>query len=684
MKRAAEPPAAFKPVLERESDAPFRPEIEGLRAVAAGLVAVFHIWLGRVSGGVDVFIVVSGFLITTSLFGEVERSGRIQFARFWSRLAGRLIPAAMLVLLAVVVASMFWLPTSRWRDTIPEVAASAAYVQNWVLAAKSVDYLAQHQVASPIQHYWALSVQGQFYLLWPMLVTLGLLAATRLKVTPRLSLLMLFGVVFALSLGYSAYITARDQPFAYFSSFARVWEFSLGALLALALPQFAPRKSLRIALGWIGLFAILSCGLILTVSRVFPGYLALWPTLAAVCIIAAGNTHSRFGVDRLLASRPMVYLGKISYGIYLWHFPILVFFRNSLAPQSIDFQTGVVIIASAVLLAAATERWLETPIRKAGLGRANAAQALALIAACAVPVGAGLALWSSQYIRLRNEARAIIAPVDDPSYPGAAALEPGFVYRGKAGVPVYPGPLAVDGDRTFADHSNCGLVADTSSMQGCTIGRRDATLTIAVVGGSHSAHWVPALEVLTRSHSWRVISFTRSNCPFHVGRETVSESEPAACHEWNEHVLAQVLRLKPDLVFTTSTRYTEEGEVVPDGYLEAWRHLGTSGIRVVAIRDNPSMAFDVSACVERSGDDHLACSRLRTDALLEPSPVSALREPPSNVAFIDLSRSFCNATHCFPTAGNVLIYRHGDHLTSTYSRTLAPMLEQELLRVLSR
>lgn len=666
------------------TDEHFRPEIEGLRAVAAMLVAVFHIWLGRVSGGVDVFIVVSGFLITTSLLGEAERSGRIQFGRFWARLAKRLAPAALLVLMAVVLASMLWLPASRWRDTIPEVVAAVAYVENWLLAAKSIDYLAQHVAVSPVQHYWALSVQGQFYLVWPLVLGLGLVAARRWNLGLRPLMLPVFGLIFMLSLYYSIFLTARDQPFAYFNSFARVWEFSVGGLLALALPWLRPGRSLRVALGWIGLLAIVSCGLVLTVSRVFPGYLALWPTLSAACIILAGTTHSPIGVDRLLASRLMVYLGRISYGIYLWHFPMLVFARNMLAPQSIGLVAGLAIIVTSILLAGATDRWLETPLRRSRSIGQGTARVVALIAACVLPVAIGVAVWSAQYIRLRDAARQIIAPMDDPSYPGARALEPGFVYDGKPGVSVYPGPFAVDGDRTFADDSGCSPSVSLVNLRECRIGPEDAELSIAVVGGSHSAHWIPALEQITRSAPWSVLSFTRSNCPFHDGNIAVSQAEASGCATWNERVLAQLHRLQPDVVFTTATRYTEDGEVVPEGYVGIWHQLGEAGIRVVAIRDNPSMGFDVSACIELKGRDKDSCSRPRHEALADPSPVTLLKERPANVQFIDLSHAFCNDSFCFPTAGNVLIYRHGDHLTSTYSRSLAPMLHREILRVLRK
>src|SRR3954468_10374672 len=251
-----------------KAPAVFRPEIEGLRAIAAILVAVFHIWLGRVSGGVDVFFVVSSFLITTGLLGHIDRRQQVDFALFWGRLIKRLVPVAYVVLCTVVVVGIILMPKSRRKDTIEQVAASAVYLENWALAFRSVDYLAQHEAVSPVQHFWALSVQGQFYVLWPLLIAGAALLARRAGIAFRPVLVAALGVIFATSLAFSVYYTAKNQPFAYFHTFARAWEFSMGALLAVAIPYLEPSRPLRVALGWLGVLAIVSCGILLQVSRV--------------------------------------------------------------------------------------------------------------------------------------------------------------------------------------------------------------------------------------------------------------------------------------------------------------------------------------------------------------------------------------------------------------------------------
>src|SRR5690625_5062052 len=216
-----------------ESGSRHRPEIEGLRAVAVVLVLVYHVWFGRVSGGVDVFLLLTGFLITGSLLRALERDGRISFSAYWSRLARRLVPAAVVVLAGILAATYLFLPPSRWSGVLEEVRAAALYHENWVLAQKAVDYLAREEALSPVQHFWSLSIQGQFYLLWPLLLALGALVAARLGTSVRRAALTAVTVVFAVSLAYSVWITGSDQPWAYFDTGARLWEPALGAVLAL-------------------------------------------------------------------------------------------------------------------------------------------------------------------------------------------------------------------------------------------------------------------------------------------------------------------------------------------------------------------------------------------------------------------------------------------------------------------
>ena len=278
-----------------------RPELQGLRAVAVALVVVYHVWFGRVSGGVDVFFVVSGFLLTGQLARTAER-GPLALGRRWIRMLGRLLPCAVVVLVATVVAGMLLLPEGRWQQTLGEVGAAAVFLENWQLAADAVDYAARSNMSSPVQHFWSLSIQGQFFLVWPLLVALVALAARGEPTRVREHLTVTTLGVFAASLMFSVALTATNQPLAYFHSLTRLWEFALGGLLALTIDNVRLPRRTRVHLGWIGLTGLLACGAVLRVGTVFPGIAALWPTGCAVLVLLAGSPAR--GGGRTGCSRP--------------------------------------------------------------------------------------------------------------------------------------------------------------------------------------------------------------------------------------------------------------------------------------------------------------------------------------------------------------------------------------------
>jgi peptidoglycan/LPS O-acetylase OafA/YrhL len=266
------------------------------------MVVTYHVWLGRVSGGVDIFLLISAFLLTLSFVRKVESGSPLNLVSHWLHLFKRLLPAAVVVILGVLAGTWAILPQSRWPEVLDQAWASLLYRQNWLLADSAVDYYAQdHSGASPLQHFWSLSIQGQVFILWP-LVFAGAAALHRMSgrvlrrvlrrpaVTYRMLLGVAFGAIFAASLAYSIEQTATNQAYAYFDPRARLWEFALGSLLALALPYLKPGRLLRVILGWGGLAAMVSCGLLLTVDRSCPGFVALWPTLAAAAIIVAGQS----------------------------------------------------------------------------------------------------------------------------------------------------------------------------------------------------------------------------------------------------------------------------------------------------------------------------------------------------------------------------------------------------------
>ncbi len=686
----------------------FRPEIEGLRAVAAALVAIYHIFLGRVSGGVDVFFVVSGFLIATSLLRQVEGGGRPDLARFLSRLMARLLPLALVVLGAVAIAAMVILPITRQSSALGEVVASALYVENWALAAKAVDYAGRDEVKSPVQHFWALSVQGQFYLVWFAFVSGTLVIAGRRRF--RMALGTVFGVVLVASLGFSILLTGANQPLAYFHTGTRLWEFAAGGLLALAIGHLeAHPRPLAPAMGWVGLALVVSCGLVLNVSTMFPGWAALWPVAGALLVLMSGGTRSRWSVDHLLGSRVFLAAGGIAYALYLVHWPILVFvqsMRDRTGPAGLF--DGLAILAVSVVLAYVGTRLVASPARTWLAARWPARRVLGAGIAC-------IALVAASGFALAGPAPADSAepPLDPALYTGAGASRPspsatihpeatpgssaGESPGGSPGgssatppptpapttdphadqVPFGPDLRTIGMDRGHFYHDGCLQELTGERLVTCTGGDRGGGTTVLVVGGSHSLHWLPAIEPVAKERGWRLVTALKADCPMSAGPFGTDDRQ-RSCGAWNRSLLDWILADPPDMVITTSTITTPQAESVPGGYVERWRELAAAGIPVIGIRDTPRAGSDRPDCLARHRDDPWACAIARSPTLDPVDPATLVDDRPSNLVLVDLSDALCPTETCPAVIGHVVVYRDGHHLSATFARTMAWMLAEVL------
>ena len=648
-----------------------RGDIQGLRAVGALLVAIFHIWIGRVSGGVDVFFVVSGFLLVGSLGREAVARGSVDVVRYAAKLAKRLLPSSLFVLVIIVLTAPLWAPGVRWDPYAKHVIAAAAYLENWYLIKFSTDYLTRTAATSPVQHYWAMAVQVQalaFFgvAMWGLAWAVGRTTIDRTKAVTGFLILM-----FAGSLAWSVIHTARDQPAAYFDTFARLWEFALGGLVALILPRLKLGEGVRLALGWLGLALIVSCGFLLQVSTVFPGYAALWPTLGAAMVLTGGLGINRFGVARLLGSRPFTWLGDRSYGLYLWHWPILLAYLTISERTVATPLAGLVIMGVSILAADLTLRFIEGPTRR--LNDAKPWRIL-IAAAAAVAVAGGVAVGWIGYTKFQARAEwARLANAE--AYPGAAAFG-----RDIPEAPVTPGPFTVRADRPELYDNGCHQSETGTATPNCVYGDPDAPYTLAVVGGSHVTQWFPALLGAVEGSEWKLMIFTKSACLF---RETPEPHEPPSCAVWNRNVMAELERIRPDAVFTTTTRGEYSADEVAPGYVARWRELEALGIPIVGMRDTPWFQFDVAECVERFGRDAARCSRARADLLSPENPTLEVTEI-EGLYPLDFSRFFCNETTCPAVVGNVMVYHDTHHFGSTYARSLAPMLRDDLMPVLDR
>lgn len=608
----------------------FRPEVQGLRALAVLMVVAYHVWLGRVSGGVDIFLLISAFLLTLSFVRKAESGQPFRLLAHWLHLFKRLLPAAVVVILGVLAGTWLILPQGRWPQVLNQAWASLFYNQNWLLADLSVDYYAQdHAGASPLQHFWSLSIQGQVFILWPLIFAASaalLSTLRRIRGLERLTypglLAVVFGAVFAVSLAYSVDQTATNQAYAYFDTRARLWEFALGSLLALGLPYFKPDRLLRVLLGWAGLAGMVSCGLLLAVDRSFPGYVALWPTLSAAAIIVAGQSGSRFGVDRLLSSRPAVALGDNSYALYLWHWPVLVLALAATGVDAPNLKQGLGIVGASIVLAILTTRFVEKPLREWHWPKLRAWRTAVVIVACGAVLAGPVAVWQTS---LTAEESATAAQPRELT-PGALALTPENGNNPAPAARTIPGPTALDNDWAGIDTPCTGANATGDPiLEGCrqALPEEPATRRIVVLGDSHAQQYLAALAPVAAARGWELVTLLMPACRF--GAE--SDTRNAECNAYNRASSAYVLEHRPDAVFTVASLTHEEApfETEVPGYLDGVKPFADAGIEIVGIRDNPRFTFNMPQCAQRNGPQAPACNPPLAESLVEPSPLENYR-----------------------------------------------------------
>jgi Predicted acyltransferases len=618
------------------------------------------VWLGRVSGGVDVFFVITGFLLTGQLARAADPGTGVVLRR-WRRTFVRLMPAAIVVLVATMIAGAAILPESRWPQTVREIVTSAVLVENWQLAADAVDYAARSNAVSVVQHFWSLSIQAQFSLLWPLAVAVLALMARNAATRHTYLTVALLGLL-AASLTYSVALTAEDQPLAYFHTMTRLWEFALGGLLALWIDRIRLAPWLRVTAGWVGVVALVACGIVLQVAAVFPGYAALWPTLCAVLVLVAGHTRLPWAADRLLASRPAQYLGDLSYGLYLWHWPVLVLHLGGGGIEGVGLVEGLTIIGVSLVLAALTHRFVERPVFGRGDARATRWCATGLI------VVLGLALCWKLAAVARNDAEGVMG---DREHPGAAAL-------GGPAVPeadLLPPLIDVYEDFVRIDEWACVPVDGFDSPHCTQPVDFEPAKRVLVVGDSHAQQLAGVLEPIAAVHRWQLSVAVRGACPFSTASDTDPDNE--TCLPWHDATLEIIDRTRPDVVVTIGTRDVRAGltESTPAGFVDAWRQVVERGIPVVAVRDNPRFDYSIPDCVAINGRNSPECGADRESVYAPDPPWTALADVPAEVRFVDIADALCDQQRCPAEVGNVLVYLDDNHISAAYATTMASPLE---------
>jgi peptidoglycan/LPS O-acetylase OafA/YrhL len=690
--------------LSNASAAPkraFIPELHGLRGLALALVVLFHLFgAGRVSGGIDIFLVISGFLFTGSLARQAIAANRINLVRHFSRVGSRLLPAALVTLAAVAVGMVLFLPSDQWIGLLRQLWACVTFTENWELVSLRVNYAAAGSGASPVQHFWSLAIQGQFYLVWPFLVlaTVWIVRALRRAgallpknpatkllgswFTPLNALIAVTAALSAASLRYALYIGAGEQDVNYFNSFTRFWELGLGALLALVLAWLPDNRGAKLAAGWLGLALVLSSGFLLDGANLFPGPWALWPVGGALLVLYGSGAGPK-SVASVLNLPVLHKLADISYPLYLWHWPLVVFAMRVFGWTGLGVPQASGVLAVSLALAWATQARIAGPMMS-WVGRINPIRALAATVAMACFSALSLA-GANAATQSRVEAALAKTAVRSAEHPGALVLDAAYAGKKSGFTQDFIPDTMVAHQDTPAQFNECmqshvNHPAFAAVMECDPVGDTDnPEKTIVVTGGSHGIMWLPALEQLGQQLHWQFIAIVKGACPY-FGAGTLDAPDGYAdqtCIDWNANAEARILELRPDAVFTLGTR-TALG-AMEELYAPAvlgWEHLANAGIQVLAIRDIPRYETPRPECVETSGRD--ACAIHADHVFRAVNPLEQLPGRSELVAPLDLTPEICPGGVCAPVIGNVLVYWDDDHITKTYMKTLAPALLAEL------
>ncbi|MCW2289843.1 peptidoglycan/LPS O-acetylase OafA/YrhL [Leucobacter luti] len=696
-RRTSETPAA----VASDTAKSFRPEIEGLRAIAIGLVLLYHAGVPLITGGfvgVDVFFVISGYLITSHMIREIEKNGRLSLTEFWGRRMRRLLPAAVTVFVVTAIASWLIIPNTSWRSIGGDIAAASLYVVNWRFAAESVDYNAEGSGASPVLHFWSLAVEEQFYIVWPLAIALVLWAVFRGRRLQRVR--MLVGIVLACvalpSFVWSIIYTGVNPSGSFFVTTTRLWELGVGCAIAVAAPLW-PRLPyvVTVVLGWVGLAALAFSALTFTGATPWPGSAALVPVLGtAALIVSVTSRAGSAGIDagRLLALRPMVWIGALSYSWYLWHWPVLVLAEAQFGELRLRYRIMLVLLSGA--LAWVSLHAIENPIRRAktlvhsvpltlsaggnlSLFGVIAGLLLVLLVPSAAPVPAATASQEIGASRLIVDSSGAVLPYSVAD----SAMD------------VLPAPTDATDDLPAAQRDGCLSKTGEAEVVTCEYGDPAGEIHVAIVGDSKILQWQPAIAAIADHRGWRVSTYLKAGCAFTDPAYERSDPQRANCADWNVATLSAVIAEAPDVVVTTGRQVfdgrTPTGDIAAGATMiaTAWEALQDAGIRVVPLLDNPAPNFEVYECVAKHPEQVSACSFDR-DLALASSGASyqrAAAELTGITDIVDMSDVSCPpGNDCPAVIEGALVYRQGSHLTNTFVMSAKNLLAGRLVPIVER
>lgn len=677
-----------------------RLDLQGLRTLAVGLVIIYHLFPGKLPGGfigVDIFLVISGYLIVGSLVRDLAKTGTVKLGTFYARRIRRLLPASTVVLVSVMVASVIVLPQSRWQEVARDVVASALQVQNWNQAFGSTSYESAGELVSPVQHFWSLAVEEQFYLVIPLMLLVAVAGGRKIKLDAKRSALWFLVVLSAASFVHSVMFSFQNHDIAYFATTTRMWELALGGLTALAFSSLRLSSLAQVVAGWIGVAMVLVSAVSFQTTMAFPGYIALLPVVGTVLIIVAGAPAksgydlSRFGFSRVLSLRPVTYLGDISYSLYLWHWPVIVFYILLKGHQP-GVVGGASILALSLVLASLSYHLIEQRFRfgkptvqtggrrfrpRIGNRSAYGLAACLIVLSCISAAGP----WSVVQMKLVQA----VSETASPDYPGAMAFDATKPAKVPSGIPISPDPAIAmkDMSRTYKDGCAVYDPAKIADSQ-CRYGDLGGSKSMVLVGDSHAGQYLDPLDAMGRKHGWKVRAMVRNGCPFSAAPASSATATYTNCSGQNAVSLKKILKQKPDrVVISGMTPYGYKKSlkwgwasdaVLVEGYVQMLRPLEEAGIKVSVIADMPYPEISIPDCVEQKGAGAAECVTVRKPL---KDPLLTAAEKVGHVQTIDLTSHLCKGDSCPPVIGNVLVFRD-NHMTTTFVKTLEDPLARAL------
>ena len=645
-----------------------RADIQGLRALAVGLVMAYHAKLSGIPGGyvgVDVFYVISGFLITGLLLREVDRTGTVRLAAFYARRARRLLPAATVVIIATLAAAFVFLPPLRLAVIGTDAAAAALYVSNLRFAFQATDYLAADSAQSPFLHFWSLAVEEQFYLVWPALILLVTRRGSRSPRRRAIPPAVVIAIVFLASLAASLYLTPRMSNWAFYASPPRAFEFAAGALVAVAVPRLARLgRAPATALTLLGVALVAAAAACFDETTAFPGVAALLPVLGATLFII-GGTGAAGPLERLWAVPLLTRLGVLSYSLYLWHWPMLVL-PEAVAGRSLTVLERVGLVAASILAAEITVRLVEDPARHAPV---LAAPSRGLAFGLALSLGAAtIAVMAPPYAAQVRTHAALLGPQAS-----------GLVVPSD----LVPSLVQAATDLPASQHDGCNPEVNSTESGECAYGLEESPNTIALFGDSHAAQWLPALDRLGEEQGFRVLAMVKSGCPsasVTVGRMKTFDAY-TECDAWRGKAIDRITEAAPALIVVSNLdRYLPLEAGVE---ANAWWQQGlattltklTPLAPVVVLADTPFPEINVPECLSANLTDASACAIPAAVAFRQDRrSVEVAAASATGAVHLDPTAWVCPQDPCAAVSGSYLVYRDGSHLSTPYVRSLADEL----------